>query len=757
MDAILSGIRIIDMTMGLAGPVAVRLLAEAGADVIKVEPPGGDPTRAQSAFETWNRSKRSIVLDLDDPLDRARLDELLSSADVLVHGLRADSRTKHSLDEDSLSARFPDLIVSSVLGYAQNHPDADLPGYDILVQARTGLMDEMIAAGGGPMFHRFPAASWMTSYLTAIGIITRLLVRDRTGAGGPVRTSLQQGAAALLMLLWHDGEKITPEMGTKAALTKEHPGPGLLCFKCADGHFLQFGSIGFTEAPILMETLAEMGHFLDFEGLLPPPEFLAHIREAFTKRTLAEWLGGMREYDVPCEPIQPLGSVYRDPQVIANDYVVDLDHSRFGPVRQTLAPFRTDPPAHVQRQAPALDEHRAETFSSRPERSRTSAAESLRRPLEGVKVLDFGMFYAGPFAPVLLSDLGAEVIKVEPITGDRMRTKGQNRMFLGAQRGKRSLAIDLQNPASRPVIERLVQWADIVHHNIRMRAAERLAIDYQSLKAINPALVYCHVSSYGPIGLRADQPGLDPIAQAASGWQLESAAQGGAPVWYRFAPMDSLAATSSLVATMLALFRQRRTGEGSFVSGSLLGAAVESNSETMLLRDTDTLAPYPHLLPDQTGVSAGYRIYSTVDGERVAVAALDDRRLAALRAVAGVDADNAVAAALAQLTSTEVLDRASAAGCPMELVRLNQELPFYERELGGPSRLAVSYPHPTYGEFVQPGAFWDFGALDLRLDTAPPQLGQHTNEVLQGLGFSADEIATLESDGVVSTANVPHL
>ena len=116
MHAILSGIRIIDMTFGLAGPVATRLLAEAGADVIKIEPPTGDPTREMSAFETWNRSKRGVALELNDAGDRARLDELLAGADVLVHGFRSAAQQKYSLDDESLAARFPNLIVSSVLG-----------------------------------------------------------------------------------------------------------------------------------------------------------------------------------------------------------------------------------------------------------------------------------------------------------------------------------------------------------------------------------------------------------------------------------------------------------------------------------------------------------------------------------------------------------------------------------------------------------------------------------------------------------------
>src|SRR5215207_11567285 len=124
-DGILRGVRIVDLSFGIAGPVATHLLAEVGAEVIKVEPPGGDPARSSAGFATWNRSKKGVVLDLHDDADRARLDRLLAGADVLVHGFRPSQARALGLDDASLAARFPDLIVSSVTGYPGNHPDAE--------------------------------------------------------------------------------------------------------------------------------------------------------------------------------------------------------------------------------------------------------------------------------------------------------------------------------------------------------------------------------------------------------------------------------------------------------------------------------------------------------------------------------------------------------------------------------------------------------------------------------------------------------
>ncbi|NQZ98987.1 MAG: CoA transferase, partial [Myxococcales bacterium] len=137
--AILDGIRIVEMCTGIPGPVGALLLAEAGADVVKVEPPGGDAMRASPGFKTWNRSKRSVVLDLGNAGDRKSLDELLAGADVLMHGMRPGVASRHRLDDATLARQFPQLVVCSVLGYPVGHADADRPGHDILVQARMGL------------------------------------------------------------------------------------------------------------------------------------------------------------------------------------------------------------------------------------------------------------------------------------------------------------------------------------------------------------------------------------------------------------------------------------------------------------------------------------------------------------------------------------------------------------------------------------------------------------------------------------------
>jgi crotonobetainyl-CoA:carnitine CoA-transferase CaiB-like acyl-CoA transferase len=355
-------------------------------------------------------------------------------------------------------------------------------------------------------------------------------------------------------------------------------------------------------------------------------------------------------------------------------------------------------------------------------------------------VLDFGNFLAGPLAPMLLADLGADVIKVESTTGDPMRPVA--RVFDGCQRGKRSVALDLKSAAARPALERLVKWADVVHHNLRMPAARRLGLDYETLRELQPELIYCHVSSYGPRGPRADWPGFDQLFQAQTGWEYEGAGEGNPPMWHRFGMMDHQCALASAFATLLAVWQRDRTGRGQFVSSSLLGASLLTVSETVVLPD-GSLAPIPRLDAAQTGLSASHRIYACSDGW----VALAGEETAPLCRALDVSDSGALEAAFAAVGRDAALERLAAQGVQAEAVRLDQLDAFLDdpvlRRLG----LCVQYPHTTFGDVAQIGGLWQLGDLSLQLDRAAPALGEHTREVLSDLGLAAAEIDVLIESG----------
>lgn len=195
-QGILKGVRVIELAEGLAGSVAALILAESGADVIKVEPKAGVRLRGSPPFTVWNRSKRSIALDTIGA-DRPTFEALVKAADVLLHDFTPAEARERGIDEAGLKALSPDLVVAPVTGFPAGHDDEDIPAFDALVLAASGIMDEQAPVGreDGPVYLRFPLASWGAAWLTAIGIAARLHNMRRGGKPGNVGTSLLQGGA----------------------------------------------------------------------------------------------------------------------------------------------------------------------------------------------------------------------------------------------------------------------------------------------------------------------------------------------------------------------------------------------------------------------------------------------------------------------------------------------------------------------------------------------------------------------------------
>jgi crotonobetainyl-CoA:carnitine CoA-transferase CaiB-like acyl-CoA transferase len=374
------------------------------------------------------------------------------------------------------------------------------------------------------------------------------------------------------------------------------------------------------------------------------------------------------------------------------------------------------------------------------------------RPLAGLKVLDLGSFLAGPMAPMLMADLGAEVIKVEPVVGDRLRYKPS--YWEACSRNKRSLAVDLTTEPGRQVLRKLIEWADVVHHNQRPKAASKLGIDEAGLRAVDPDIVFGYVTSYGEKGDRADSPGFDSIFQALAGWEVENGGIGNPPQFSRFGVLDVQTALGSLIGTLLAVYRKQRTGRGSKVSGSLLSAATATQSETLIRLADNSVAEYPRFDATQTGFGPGRRIYEVTDGW-VAVVAEADGQLAALRAIAGAADDTGIEAGLAPFESEKLLVDLASAGIAAEPVREEYSFEFFDDEANRTGQLIASYDHAHFGRMEQPGAYWNFDDLTLQFDRAAPVIGQHTREILTELGYGDDEIGAMYADRVAGGPSVP--
>ncbi|MGZ4712871.1 MAG: CaiB/BaiF CoA transferase family protein [Acidimicrobiia bacterium] len=389
--------------------------------------------------------------------------------------------------------------------------------------------------------------------------------------------------------------------------------------------------------------------------------------------------------------------------------------------------------------------------------------------LEGVLLVDFGQYLAGPFGPMVMGDLGADVIKVEPVTGDGMRLAGKP--FFGCQRGKRDIAVDLKQPRGLEIAHELVARADIVHHNMTAGVANKLGIGYEDCKRLNPDIVYCNTWAYGLEGPLAHFGGLDPLYQAATGLEYEAGAvhTGNDPLYYRFGMCDAANAMLSVVGCLAALYHQRRTGEGQELWTSLLDGGAVFSSDALLV-DGDAV-PRPRLDRGQHGIDACYRLYQTQDGW-IQVAAVAEPDWVALCRALGVpeladDARFAVAdlrrehrEELEELLAPRFLGRTSVswthalddAGVPNEIPvdTLGGEQVLFDADnvaLG----MVAEYEHPMMGLMRQFGELVHFSETPGKISGPPPIVGQHTREILTWLGRDASDIAALEDAGVVAS------
>jgi CoA:oxalate CoA-transferase len=369
----LSGIRVVDLTRILAGPFCTQLLADLGAEVIKVEPPGrGDPVRGQGAIKdglSWyyaqfNRNKKSITLDLYTNDGRDVLADLIRRADVLVENFRPGVLARMDFDSARLEALNPALIVGSVNGYGSSGPYVDRPAFDFIAQAMSGFMsvtgapDEPVRAGP-------PIADLVAGLYTALGITAALVARGAPGSaqgqGQCVEASLVGGLISMLAYFSanHFATGALPER-----TGNDHPVVwpyGL--FHAADG-----------EVAVAPSTPVHVQRFLGALGLthlLEKPEFAdnaARMRNREALRTLIDekigadtveaWIERLNSAGVPCGRVMSLAEVFADPQVQAQDMVLDVEHPGHGPVRMTGFPIKLSAtPAHLRRPAPTLGEH----------------------------------------------------------------------------------------------------------------------------------------------------------------------------------------------------------------------------------------------------------------------------------------------------------------------------------------------------------------------------------------------------------------
>jgi crotonobetainyl-CoA:carnitine CoA-transferase CaiB-like acyl-CoA transferase len=763
----IDGLRVLDVSQGMAGPRTTGILADHGADVVWIEPPGGDPLRQHepAAMSVFNRGKRSVELDLIDPASVETVLALADRADVFVESWAPGTADRLGLGYDALHARNPRLVYVSVSGFGEDGRHAELPGYEAIVQAVVGGMSDQVGHRDGPIFLGFPYASMGAAYLAVIGALSALYRRAEDDTGRHVATSLVDGMLAYNSMMW--GESSSGVDLDFKKMQQQTAGTRLITrsFECADGEYLGLhtGAVGaFSRAMTVLglddrippsESGKDMGVALAPEQI---PIVQDEVPQIFKTKPRAEWVRLFMEADVCAVEHQRPTECYSSPQVIHNKMVVELDDPVLGPVRQPGPPakFSVTPP-EITGPAPAVGQHTRSVVADLagwPEQRSAAAATPNRAPLlAGVKILDCGAYFAGPFSSRLLADLGADVIKVETIAGDPLR--GIERPFFAAQAKKRAIAANLKHPSLERARRGLLEWADVVQHNLRPGVADRLGVDYESVRKVNPEAIYLYAPGWGSTGPFASRQSFAPMLSGYVGVTYEIAGQFNPPM-PPVANEDPGNALVGAVGILLALLHRQRTGEGQYVENPQLNASMTHMAHVVATPDGSAIGA-GRLDPLQMGFGPFERLYEAAD-DMVCLVAYDDADRAAACAALGVervDDDDrqadALAAAIRGRAADDVVAALRAGGvAAVRPVGRNVHTLMNdpdERRIGRVAEL----PHPEKGNVREPHVLLRVSDAEQVPHRLAPEFGQHTDEILSELGFQPDEIASLRADDAV--------
>jgi crotonobetainyl-CoA:carnitine CoA-transferase CaiB-like acyl-CoA transferase len=811
MAGVLDGLRVLDLSWGIAGPITAMLLADHGAAVTRVERPGADPFDGFSGYRVWHRGKRSAELDLREPTDLEVFRALVAAADVLVESFSPGTAARLGISYAELAELNPRLVHCSITGYGPDGEDADRPGYDGLVAARTGqLWEHRGVTGGtisrlsgsepmmagieppdqecwvgaprtGPLFSGVPWPSIATAYNATLAVNTALRARERTGRGQHVQTSLLQGVLANTIGPWQRVER--PDSPTFQSWVIDPRAPKGF-YQGSDGRWLHHwvplpafilgtaaaadsaGTDWQASAP--RDAVLRIG--VDPDDMIILQHYDSELREAVASLPSTVWESTAAQVGVPVQPVRSPEEALLDPALLADGCVVEVADPELGPLRQVGSVVRLSAcPTVTPGPAPTRGQHTAEVRAeaAAPISPTLNSPGSVTPPdtgpgdppLAGVRVLDLGLAVAGPFGTQLLSDLGADVIKVNT------RHDGYwfaSHIAMCCNRGKRSIALDLKTPGGMAVLHRLVAEADIVQHNMRYPAAVRLGIDHESLKEIKPDLIYCHTRGFEH-GERDSRPGNDQTGAALAGteWLDGGTDQGGRPLWSVCSAGDTGNGYLSAIGMVQALYHRDRTGEGQFVDTSILYAQLLNASFTWSTPDGSRTADRPGLDAMQLGWNALYGLYRTGEGWLCLAAPTEEHWTELARATGtGLAGDPRFGSAtdrrandaqlrvaleevFAQRTAAEWLKILDAAGVPCETTSPDSVTRLFDgpelRERGW----LAGYHHPVMGDMEVFGLLADLGATPGRVAGPPPLVGQHTHELLAEVGYGPAEIADL--------------
>ena len=688
MGAPLAGLRVLDISEGIAGPFCAKLLGDLGAEVIKVEPPAGDwarmlgpfpegrPDRERSAsFFYFNTSKRGITLDRRSAEGRTLLARLVAHADVVVAGESETRLAAEGLGFEQLRSWNPRVIVTTISGFGSEAPRGGWQWSHLVAcatggWARTcGLPDREPLQAGGAITETLTGAFATAATLLAV------LGRNAHGHGEHIDVSGQQAtlAGALFPSLRYEYTGDLPGRDSSFG-----PGPSFM-LQAKDGYI----GVNVLTAPqwaMLCEFLgrpdiAVNPRYAGRERMRWAHELMDIFAEAVKDRSAEELFHEGEAWRVPFGLVPSMAELVSLLPHRERGFIVELDHPHAGKVGVPGIPYHSTATSSSPTRPPLLGEHTSEILqeldrldagasplavqASPGVHSSVSAADSdgteiplsasraphsvVSAPLSGLRIIDLSMFFSGPLATQIAGDAGADVIKVESVqridgwrgamTGDVERPWERSPNFNWVNRSKRGITLNLADPRGAALLKRLVADADVLIENYTPRVMGNFGLDYQTLRAINPRLIMMSMPGFGGNVSWRDYVAFGMSTEQMAGFSHLTGYAGGPPLFTGMNGGDPFVGVIAATAMFAALHHRERSGEGQHIDLSQVEAC------TLFVGDAVTGWTLAGHDPGRTGnvhlTHAPYGIYPCRDETWVAIDCQDDAQWSALAAALG--------------------------------------------------------------------------------------------------------------------------
>ena len=804
----LAGLTVVECGQGVAAAYAAKLMALLGAEVIKVEPPGGDLVRHRGPFYNddadinlsglflyLNADKKGVTLDLNDAGDRTCLDTLLDRADILVHNVAPRDRAAARMDSGSVTQEHPALIVAGISPFGDFGPYADYHAYEITAAHASGM------ASMAPAVSQFPdrpplklfghQAEFQGGAFAALTALAAYYYRLETGTGQAIEVSEQECLATMLegaLPRYSYGGEVASRLGRHSYAPRSiwptldgwifiNPGEEEQWARLVE----LMGNPEWAKEEIFKDRFIR-GEYAD--ALWP---LMAEWTQTWKKQELFMAAQAKR---IPLAPMNRPSDVYADIHLRARDFFGPLKTPDGRTIEIPTVPFKSTMAAwRIDRPAPRLGEHNREVLSSPPtagwsaqagvQRAGTSAQPVSHGPLAGIRVLDFGWIWAAPYGSMMLANLGADVIRVEtskrtclsrrnPPFADNVPGPNRAGVFNEWNQNKRSIQLNLAKPEGIEIARRLAEKCDITIENFGAGVMDRMGLGYEVLRRHNPRIIMLSIGCYGRTGPYTDFVNYGPQVNGQAGLLAVSGYEGDQIREGPCAYGDP--ATGAFAAFLInaALLQRRQTGAGQYFELSMMEVLAMGLPEALLEyamngRDLGPSGNHDRLM-------APHNCYKALGGPEdwvtIAVGSEDEwRRLCEAIGQPALAADPRFSTAELRKRNEAELDRiitewtskrdrwetaknlqhAGVAAIPTLTVKDLFEDP-HLAERGFFARV----PHPEVGPRSHSGVPWKMSVTPCRITRPAPCLGADTDDVLSSLlGVTPQELERLHKDEIL--------